>query len=101
MPRIVVPIGSPLRCLFKHRFLEPVIGEDDVGPVADQQVSVDRLSGAGDDRIDLLEERLRIDHDPGGDDRGHPRMQDAGRQQRQLVGLAVEDDRVAGVVAPL
>ena len=29
------------------------------------------------------------------------RMQDAGRKQRQLVGFAVKDDRVAGVVAPL
>src|SRR5579872_7335752 len=28
-------------------------------------------------------------------------MQDAGRQQRKLVSLAVEDDRVAGVIASL
>ncbi len=50
---------------------------------------------------DFIEERLRIDHHAVADDRKLGRPQDARRQQRQLVGFAVDDQRVAGIVAAL
>ena len=90
-----------LAALFEHGLFERVIGEDHVGPVADQQVTANRLTAAGIDRIDLFQQRFRIDDDSCGDDGRHPRMQNAGRKLRQLVGLAVKDHGMAGVVAPL
>ncbi len=50
---------------------------------------------------DFIEERLRIDNDAVADDRELRRPQHAGGQQRQLVGFAVDDQSVAGIVAPL
>ncbi len=49
----------------------------------------------------LIEEGLRIDHHAVADHRELRGPQHAGRQQRQLVGLAVDDERVAGIVAAL
>ena len=51
--------------------------------------------------VDLLDQRLRIEHDAIADDRQLARPHHAGGQQRQLVGGAVDDQRVAGVVAAL
>ena len=48
-----------------------------------------------------LRKACGIEDDSGGDDGHDFGMQDAGGQQRQLVGVAVEDDRVPGVVAAL
>ena len=50
---------------------------------------------------DLVEERLRIDHHAVADHRQFRRPQHARRQQRQLVGLAVDDQGMAGIVAAL
>ena len=50
---------------------------------------------------DLIEERLRIDHHAVADHRELGGPQHARRQQRQLVGFAVDDERVAGIVAAL
>ncbi len=50
---------------------------------------------------DLIEERLRIEHDAVADHRELRGPQHARRQQRQLVGFAVDDERVAGIVAAL
>ena len=48
-----------------------------------------------------LSKRLRIDHHAIADDRQLAAAHHAGRQQRQFVGLAVDDQRVAGIVAAL
>ena len=50
---------------------------------------------------DFIEEGLRIEHHAVADDRELGRPQHAGRQQRQLVGLAIDDERMAGIVAAL
>ena len=49
----------------------------------------------------LIEERLRIEHDAIADHGELRWPKHAGRQQRQLVGLAVDDKRVACIVAAL
>ena len=50
---------------------------------------------------DLVEKGLRIEHHAVADHRELGRPQHAGRQQRQLVGLAIDDERMAGIVAAL
>ena len=49
----------------------------------------------------LVEERLRIEHHAVADHRELRGPQHAGGQQRQLVGDAVDDQRMAGIVAAL
>ena len=44
---------------------------------------------------------MRIEDDAVADDRQLALAHDAGRQQRQLVAHAVDDERVAGIVAAL
>ncbi len=51
--------------------------------------------------LDLLDQRMRIEHDAVADDRNLAGPQHARRQQRELVGRAVDDQRVAGIVAAL
>ena len=51
--------------------------------------------------LDLLEQRPGIDHDAVADQRELALADHARRQQRQLVGGAVDDQRVAGIVAAL
>ena len=50
---------------------------------------------------DLVEKGLRIEHHAVADHGEFRRPQHAGRQQRQFVGLAVDDERMAGIVAAL
>ena len=50
---------------------------------------------------DLGDEGMRIEDDAIADDRQLALAHHAGRQQRQLVDLAVDDQRVAGIVAAL
>ncbi len=50
---------------------------------------------------DLLEQRARIEHHAVADHRQLAGPHHAGRQQRELVGGAVDDQRVAGIVAAL
>jgi hypothetical protein len=49
----------------------------------------------------FVEECLRVDHHAVADDRELRRPQHAGGQQRQLVGLAIDDQSVTGIVAAL
>ena len=51
--------------------------------------------------LDFADKRMRIDHDAVADDRQLARPHDARGQQGQLIGLAVDDERVAGIVAAL
>ncbi len=50
---------------------------------------------------DLLHQMVRVDHDAVADDRQLAGAHDARGQQRELVGDAVDDERVAGVVPAL
>ena len=51
--------------------------------------------------VDLGDQRARIEHDAVADHRKLVRPHHAGRQQRQLVGYAVDDERMAGVMTAL
>ena len=51
--------------------------------------------------FDLLDQRIRIEHHAVADDRQLPRPHDARRQQRELVGVAIDHQRVAGIMAAL
>ena len=97
-PRIRAYLASPRRIPFnQHGLFRHVIGKDHMGPVADEQV-LSHGASAGDDPVQLLEKRLGVDDHAVGDDRELFGMQDARGQQRELVGLAVEDDRMPRVV---
>ena len=52
-------------------------------------------------RVDLLEQRLRVDDDAVADDGGDVRGEHTGREDVQCVLLLADHDRVAGVVAAL
>ncbi len=51
--------------------------------------------------VDLGDERLRVEHHAIADHRQLGRPHHAGRQQRELVGVAIDDKRVAGIMAAL
>ena len=51
--------------------------------------------------VDLLQQRLGIEHHAVADDRQLALPHHARGQQRQLVGVAVDDQRMAGIVAAL
>jgi len=67
-----------------------------VGPVAEHQLAVDPHA-AGLEAVDLADRVGRVEDDAAGDDAGDVVTQDAAGDQRQFPGLAVGDDRVAGV----
>ena len=89
-----------LAALFEDRFFGDVIREDHVSAVADQQVVADR-DIAGAELVDFSQQRLGIDDDSWSNHRDDAGPQSTNRKQRQLIGLAVELHRVAGVVASL
>src|SRR5262249_6722794 len=51
--------------------------------------------------VDLLEQHLRVDHDPVADDRDHLRGEYSRGQQVQRVALVADDHGVPGVVPAL
>ena len=53
------------------------------------------------DARDLVNQGPRIDHDAVADHRELSLAHDTGRQQRELIGRAVDHQRMAGVMAPL
>ena len=77
-----------------------VIRQDQVRLVADRQ-AVAHLDAVLRQRLDLLEQRLRIDDDAVADHAADAVVQDAGRQQVQDELRAADQHRVAGVVAAL
>ena len=52
-------------------------------------------------RIDLFQERRRIEHHAGTDDVHHVRIEDAAGNMVQLVGLVADHHRMPGVGSPL
>lgn len=51
--------------------------------------------------VEFGQERLRIEHNAVADHRQLRRPQHARRQQRELVGVSIDDERMAGVMAAL
>ena len=88
--------------LFRPRLVEAfflhVIGENDVGVVADDEVVADGDAGRA-EVGDFFEEARRVDDDAVADDGNDVGPQHAGRQQRQLEGAIAVDDGMAGVGA--
>jgi hypothetical protein len=99
MPRPVVPIfwveaasRAWSRSLVQRQDQAGVVGQD-------QQLGRDDDALLG-DLVDLGEQVPRVDDDAVADD-GELALHDTRRQQGQLVDLAVDHQRVAGVVAAL
>ncbi len=78
-----------------------VVGHDQVGLVADPEQRVLQQVASCSEPADLLEQHLRIDHDAVADHAELARVKSAGWDQVQDRFFAVDDERVAGVVAAL
>ena len=101
MPRIVVPIASPLvHAVVQQPIFLEMPGENHVRPVADHQVPA-HGDAAGGQSVDFVEQAGRIEHHAAGDDALHPGAEDAAGNQRELVLLAPRNHRVARVGAAL
>ena len=99
IPRLVVPIAALggrglARAVERH-----VVGHDHVRRVADAQL-VGRDAALA-QHGHLVEQRPRVDHHAGPDDRRDVRMQHAARHEVELEDLVADDHGVAGVVAAL
>ena len=77
-----------------------VVRQDEVRLLADEQPVAD-LDAERRQRVDLGEQRLRIDDDAVADDAEHAVVEDARRDQVQDELPAVDVDGVPGVVAAL
>ena len=75
----------------------PVVGGDDVGVGTDEEAR--GILATGGDLSDLAEEDLQVDDDAVTDDGGDPGSEHTGRQKVEGELLAVDDHRVASVVA--
>ena len=53
------------------------------------------------ERVELVQEDARIDHDPVSDDRRYVFVEDPTRHELESEGLAVHDHRMTGVVTAL
>ena len=102
MPRLVVPILPVARCRLAQRVEFAVERQDQRGVLGDAQIVAARSSTPCFAILSIsLDERPRIDDDAVADHRELALAHHAGGQQRQLVGDAVDDERVAGIVAAL
>ena len=81
------------------RVEQHVVGHDQVGVGRDAQPA--HVDAALAQPLDLVGQHARVDHDPVADRAGLARVEDPRGDQVELEGLAVADDRVAGVVAAL
>ena len=97
MPRPVVPSLALAEEALGDLVDGGVVRRDHVRVGADDQRR--QVDAAGDERVELAEQRLRRDHDAVGDHAGRAGREDAAGQQVRRELLAVDDDRVAGVVA--
>ena len=83
-------------CLFKQAIFLEMPGENDVGPVADHEVSA-HVDAAGDQAVDFVQQAGRIEDHAGGDDALDLGAEDAAGDERQFEGLAAGDDGMAGI----
>ena len=84
--------------VLRRQLDQAVVGKNDVGAVADEQVAVDLDAGCA-QRVDFLHEGERIEHHAVADDAAAAFAQHAARNQLQDELLAVDGDGVSGVVA--
>ena len=78
---------------------QQVVGHDQVRVRRDPQRA--RVDATPAQLVELVGQHLRVDHHPVADHAQLAAVQDPRRDQMELPGLAVADDRVAGVVAAL
>ena len=102
MPRLVVPILVPRaladsRWASSSRWRERMSGN----VFGDLQVGWRHLDTLGADGLDLLDKMVGIEHHAVADHRELARTDDAGGKQRELEHLAVDHQRMAGVMAAL
>ena len=88
--------GIAAQCLLEL-VLQHVIGHDNVGPLADEELRGADTLGA--QVIQLLEQHGWIDHDAAADHIDRARVEDARGHDVQLEGAALVDNRMASVVA--
>ena len=96
---------SDLRALGRVRFAHPVQfpmqRQDKRGVFGDFQAIRCHFHALAAEFFELGDEGMGVEDDAVADDRQLAFAHDAGRQQRQLVDLAVDDQRMAGIVAAL
>src|SRR5437868_774058 len=80
-------------------FFLDVVREDEVGMIADGEVMVADPDTGRAQRVDLFEKPHRVYDDAVANDGTHVRRQDARREKRQLVGLAIANNGVPRVGA--
>ena len=101
MPRPVVPIfWPPADCLAQLVELA-MQRQNERGVLRDLQALRGDVDALRLQALDLVHQMPRIEHHAVADDAELARPHHAGRQQRQLVGDAVDDERMAGIVAAL
>ena len=86
---------------FAQRIELAVQGQDERGVVGDAQVVARDGDPLPFQPADLVDEGVRIEDDAVADHGELARPHDAGGQERQLVGLAADDEGMAGIVAAL
>ena len=101
MPRPVVPMFSPSDVLLSSARSSAKCQ----GKITWARSLIRRFSptahAAGRELVELLDHAGRIEHHAAGDDARHAGRQNAAGQQRKLVDLVADDDRVPGVRAAL
>ena len=75
-----------------------MVGENDLGAIGNKEIAID-FHARGAQGSDFLQKSQRIDHHSIADDAGALGPQNAAGHQLQDKLLAVDDDRVSGVVA--
>ena len=92
--------GDAARAAFRHLLHHAVGRQEDVRPIADEQVLRDMDAG-GFERIDFRQQSGGIDHQSVADDRLLARPQNAARNELEHVFAFADEDGVAGVVPAL
>ena len=82
-----------------HPVEQLVVGQDQVG--AGRQLEPLAIDAAALEHVDLVEQHLRVDHHAVADDRGDVVVEHARRDELEGERLAVDDERVPGVVPTL
>ena len=102
MPRLVVPIFVPRRSpRFALGVEFAVQRQDERDVLGDFEVCGRHLDALAADFLDLVHEMVGVEDDAVADDRELARAHDAGGKQGELEHLAVDDQRMAGIVAAL
>ncbi len=100
MPRDVVPILKSPRAFSRATSTATCRSKQELGALGDEQPAARRHAEAL-ELVDLVEERLRVDHHAVAEDAAHVGAQDARRDEVQREVAVAEPHGVAGVVAAL